>query len=80
MIDENGQMLVYIACIEWGEESGGTELLSVHDTYGGASEALKAEGYRPACVFCSLGEIYACKGKTADEHPFGFIDKRRVGA
>ena len=78
MIDKYGKMLVYLAEINYGEENGGYYTLSVHDTYEGAREALKANGFRPSCVFTSDGELYACHGKTADEYPVGHINTRLV--
>jgi hypothetical protein len=78
MIDENEKMVVYLAVVEWGDDMGGMEVLSIHDTDEGASKALKANGYRPSCTFTMFGEIYASKGKTADELPHGYIMEKEV--
>lgn len=78
MINEDGETLVYLSVIDYGPEEGGEMVDSVHDTYEGASKALKKAGFRPSCVFGSRGELYAYKGKTADEYPLGIIDDMRV--
>lgn len=79
MINEEGEMVVYLAVIDYGPDDG--EIVdSVHDTYEGASKALKDAGFRPACVFGSRGEWYAYKGKTAEEYPLGVIDDMKVRA
>ena len=78
MIDKYGKMLVYLAVINYGQENGVYYTLSVHDTYEGARESLKANGFRPSGVFTSDGEVYACHGKAANEHPVGHIKTRLV--
>lgn len=79
MIDEQGRAIVFLAVVEY-EYGGdvGKEILSVHDTKEGAGNALKAAGYRPSAVFTSGGELYAYKGKTADDYPYGYIDEMQV--
>lgn len=78
MIDEDGKSYVFLATIDYGCEEGGAWVCSVNDTYDGASKELHAIGFRPGCVFTSRGELYAFKGKTADEFPYAYIDKRQV--
>lgn len=78
MINEDGESVVYLSVIDYGSEEGGELVDSVHDTYDGASKALKKAGFRPSCVFGPRGEWYAYKGKTADEYPLGIIDDFRV--
>ena len=77
MIDEQGRAIVFLAVIEHGEYDG-RDVLSVHDTREGAGNAFKAIGFRPAAVFTPHGELYACKGKTADDYPYGYIDEMQV--
>ena len=48
---------------------------SVHDTYDGASKALKRRGFRPSCLFGARGEVYVYKGKSVDEYPYALIDE-----
>ena len=74
MIRGDGKTVVHLPTIDYGENDGGPEVISVHDTYDGASNALKERGFRPAGLFTIHGEIYACKGKTADDYPYGYID------
>ena len=80
MINEDGESVVYLAVIDYGPEDGGEMVDSVHDAYDGASTALKKAGFRPACVFDSRGELYAYRGKTADDYPIGIIDDMKVTA
>lgn len=80
MINEDGESIVFLAVIEYGPEEGGEMVDSVHDTHEGASNTLKKRGFRPACVFGSRGEVYAYKGKTADEYPYAVIDDWKVTA
>jgi len=78
MIDEQGRTVIFLATVNYGYDDGGMEVISAHDTRDGAGNALKAAGYRPAAVFTPNGELYAYKGKTADDYPLGHIDEMQV--
>lgn len=78
MIREDGKVVVYLPTIDYGEDDGGLDVISVHDTYEGASKALKERGFRHTCQFTPRGETYAYKGKTADDYPYGYIDEVEV--
>lgn len=78
MIDEKGRTIIFLATVNYGYDDGGMEVISAHDTREGAGNALKAAGYRPAAVFTPKGELYAYRGKTADDYPLGHIDEMQV--
>lgn len=75
MINEDREFVVYTVSVDYGPEEGGEMVDSVHDTYDGASKALKLRGFRPSCVFGRRGEVYAYKGQSSDEYPYGLIDE-----
>ena len=78
MIEKDGRLYVFIPTINYGDD-GGLYMLAVHDTYEGASETLKSEGFRETSTVLGVyGVIYAAKDKTPDEYPYGFIDKMVV--
>ena len=78
MIREDGKTVVYLPTIDYGDDDGGLDVISVHDTYEGASKALKERGFRPACQFTPRCETYVCKGKTANDYLYGFIDEVEI--
>lgn len=78
MINEEGEMVVYLSIIDYGPEEGGEMVDSIHDTYDGANKALKTAGFRPSSVFGARGEVYAHKGKTYEDYPLGYIDEMKV--
>ena len=80
MINEEREMVVFLAVIDYGPDEGGEIVASVHDTYEWASRALKNQGFRPTCVFGARGAVYAYKGKTADDYPMALIDDWKVDA
>ena len=69
MINEDREFVVYTA------SRGNGRVDSVHDTYDGASKALKRRGFRPSCLFGARGEVYVYKGKSVDEYPYALIDE-----
>ena len=75
MINEYREFVVYTASIDHGPDEGGETVDSVHDTYDGASKALKLRGFRPSNLFGVRGEVYTYNGQSSDEYPKGLIDE-----
>lgn len=55
MSDMNDKDMVFLALVQWEDEMGGLEILSVHSTYDGAVNALKREGYEPTTEWYRKG-------------------------
>lgn len=69
MSDMNDKDMVFLALVQWEDEMGGLEVLSVHSTYDGAVNALEREGYEPT------SEWY---GKDPSERPYAYVHKMEL--
>ena len=78
MINDNGEMVVYLVMIDYGPDDGGSIVWSVHDTYEGATKELEKAHFRNSYVFGAHGAEYVLNGKGAEEFPIGYIDVGRV--
>lgn len=77
MINEHGEMEVYLVIIDYGPDEGSI-VDTVHDTYEGAVKALEDARFRNSYVYGSRGAEYVLSGKKAEEYPIGYIEGRRV--
>ena len=78
MINEHGEMEIYLVMVDYGPDEGGSIVWSVHDTYEGATKELEEAHFRNSYVYGSHGAEYVLRGNDAEEYPIGYIDVRRV--